>query len=308
MVRRVLIQANIKMNFFKKHRYNLIAAFVSITLHITFVVVLSIKLNKDLFSKEKEDNQFEMEIQPEKEAPLPPQAPEKTEEAKKLVEEIMKTIDVPQPDLADRTENTSQDLGEIPLAEKADTAVAQAIEKLLEALTTPPPPVEDSIIKKEIQEMQKAKEQILTDKRRKEDDRRFLIDNYRTIRNFKKVYPYATKTKLVIDSLNDKLASVTDPRQRRILIKKTEKALFQQFEKDVRNMSFSQGKLLLKLIARETDQSAYDLIKTYKGTIPATFWYGVGLLFRENLKVKYDSLGEDAILEKIVIKYKQGKL
>jgi len=73
-------------------------------------------------------------------------------------------------------------------------------------------------------------------------------------------------------------------------------------------MSTSQGKLLLKLIARETNQSAYGLIKTYKGAIPATFWYGVGLIFHENLKAQYDSIGEDAQLEKIVQKYKMGKL
>ncbi|MDP4269083.1 MAG: DUF4294 domain-containing protein [Bacteroidota bacterium] len=296
------------MNFFRRNRYNLIAAFVSIALHVTFVVVLSFKLNKELFSKEDEDNQFELQLQPEQENPLPPQPQQKTEETKKLVEEMMKTIDIPQPDLTDKTENTSQDLGEIPLAEKKDTAVAQAVEKLLEALTTPPPPVEDSIIKKEIQEMQKAKEQILTDKRRKEDDRRFLVDNYRTIRNFKKVYPYAIRTRQVIDSLNKKLATITDNRLKKQMIKQKEKELFNQFEKEVRNMSFSQGKLLLKLIARETDQSAYDLIKTYKGKVPATFWYGVGLLFRENLKMDYDSTGEDALLEKIVVKYKQGKL
>ena len=73
-------------------------------------------------------------------------------------------------------------------------------------------------------------------------------------------------------------------------------------------MSTSQGRLLLKLISRETDQTAYGLIKTYKGGIPATFWYGVGLLFHENLKMQYDSLGEDAQLEKIVQRYKMGKL
>jgi len=84
--------------------------------------------------------------------------------------------------------------------------------------------------------------------------------------------------------------------------------LFDQFEKDVRNMSTSQGKLLLKLIARETNESAFGLIKTYKGAIPATFWYGVGLIFKENLKMGYDSIGEDAQLEKVVKKFKLGKL
>lgn len=295
------------MNFFKEQRYNLIAAFVSIALHVIFVVVLSINLNKQLFSKDNEDNEFEIQLEQDKEIPLPPENQQKIEESKKLVEEITKEADVTEQLLeATETENKTQDLGEIPLTENADTVVAQAIQKLLEAVQTPA--IDDSIVKNEIQENQNIKEQILTDKRRRDDDRRFLIDNYRTIRNFKKVYPYAAKTKQVIDSLNIKLASISDVHLRKQLIKKTEKELFGQFEKDVRNMSFSQGKLLLKLIARETDQSAYELIKTYKGKLPATFWYGIGLLFHENLKIKYDSLGEDALLEKIVVKYKQGKL
>ena len=60
--------------------------------------------------------------------------------------------------------------------------------------------------------------------------------------------------------------------------------------------------------SRETNESAFGLIKTYKGGIPATFWYSVGLIFQEDLKAKYDSTGEDALLEKIVKKYKQGEI
>ena len=96
--------------------------------------------------------------------------------------------------------------------------------------------------------------------------------------------------------------------EKRKLIRKTEKELFGQFEKDVRKMSYSQGKLLLKLIARETNESAFGLIKIYKGGIPATFWYSVGLVFQEDLKAKYDSTGEDALLEKIVRKYKESDI
>jgi len=139
------------------------------------------------------------------------------------------------------------------------------------------------------------------------EDWEFIRNNYRAIQNIRRLYPYVLKTKEIINNLNAKLATMTDGRQKRQLIKQTEKELYGQFEKDVRNMSYSQGKLLLKLLARETNQTAYGLIKTYKGGIPATFWYGVGLLFHENLKARYDSLGEDAVLEKIIQKHKLGK-
>ncbi len=126
--------------------------------------------------------------------------------------------------------------------------------------------------------------------------------------SLKKIYPYVQKTKEIVAKMNLQLAKTKDQKEKRRLIKQTEKELFAQFEKDVRNMSTSQGRLLLKLISRETSQSAYGLIKTYKGGIPATFWYGVGLLFHENLKMQYDSLGEDAQLERVVQRYKLGKL
>jgi len=108
--------------------------------------------------------------------------------------------------------------------------------------------------------------------------------------------------------MNTQLATIKEDQEKRKLIKKTEKELFSQFEKDVRKMSYSQGKILLKLIARETNETAYSLIKTYKGGLPADFWYTVGMVFQENLKTKYDSLGEDAMLEKVVKKYKNGEL
>ena len=92
------------------------------------------------------------------------------------------------------------------------------------------------------------------------------------------------------------------------LIKQTEKQLFGQFEKDVRKLSYTQGKLMLKLISRETNETTYGLIKNYKGGLTASFWYTVGLVFQEDLKAKYDSIGEDKKLETVVKKFKKGDL
>jgi len=192
--------------------------------------------------------------------------------------------------------------------EKADSVLIAELKKEIQDIKNMTPPDSlptEPVQKKDVQPAQKATADM---KINSAEDRKFYSDNFRAIMAFKKVYPYVQKTKDIVTRMNIQLAKVKDNSERRKLIKQTEKELFAQFEKDVRSMSTSQGKLLLKLIARETNQTAYGLIKTYKGAIPATFWYGVGLFFHENLKMQYDSLGEDAQLEKIVQKYKTGKL
>jgi|GEM_PF-597924 len=144
--------------------------------------------------------------------------------------------------------------------------------------------------------------------RKRREQLEFYSKNRRSIYNFKKVYPYALKTRMVVDSINKILATMTDEKAKNELIKKTEKELFDRFQKDVFSMSTTQGKVLIKLISRETGKTSYELIKEYKGGIPANFWYGIGRLFGENLKDHYDKAGQDSILEVIVQKYLSNEL
>lgn len=136
----------------------------------------------------------------------------------------------------------------------------------------------------------------------------FYKKNYKNIRNFKKVYPYALKTREIIENLNAQLAVMTNESEKRKLISKTEKMLFDEYEAAVRTMSTSQGKLLLKLIARETNKTGYDIIKEYKGAFSASFWYGVGKIFGTDLKTEFNKAQEDSLLENIVDKYKNNEL
>jgi len=73
-------------------------------------------------------------------------------------------------------------------------------------------------------------------------------------------------------------------------------------------MTTSQGKLLLKLIARETNKTGYDIIKDYKGGFTASFWYGVGKIFGTDLKTQFHKEKEDSIIENILTKYKDKEL
>lgn len=140
------------------------------------------------------------------------------------------------------------------------------------------------------------------------DKYQYYLKNFKNIRNFRKVYPYALKTKALIDSLNYQLSIMTSESEKKILIKVTEKKLFQQYESAVRSMTSSQGRLLLKLISRETNKTGYEIIKGYRGALPATFWYGVGKVFGTDLKSEFHKEKEDSVIENILSKYNNNDL
>jgi hypothetical protein len=73
-------------------------------------------------------------------------------------------------------------------------------------------------------------------------------------------------------------------------------------------MNIAQGRLLIKLINRETQNTSYDLIKDYRGKITAAFWQGVARIFGTNLKEEYDPYGDDAVIERIIQEIEAGRL
>ena len=124
----------------------------------------------------------------------------------------------------------------------------------------------------------------------------------------RRVYPYTLIVRVKLDEVNADLEKITDERERRRYIKKFEDELFREYEDDMRSLTFAQGKLLIKLIDRETQNSSYDLIKKYAGSITAAFWQGVARIFGTNLKAKYDPDGEDAMVERIIYEIENGYL
>src|SRR5574344_94916 len=132
-------------------------------------------------------------------------------------------------------------------------------------------------------------------------------DYYRTVYNFKKVYPYALLAKKIILETDSTLANSNySRRERSKYIKQYEKRLFKEFEKPLKNLSFSQGRLLLKLIDREVGQTSFYIIKGYKGTLTAGFWQFVAKIFGSDLKKPYDKYGEDKVVEELVKMYYNG--
>lgn len=114
------------------------------------------------------------------------------------------------------------------------------------------------------------------------------------------VYPIAKLAAVKLREYNSVYSSFKSERERKDYIKKIEKDLFSEFEAQIRRMSVSQGRILIKLIDRETNQSSYEIIKEFKGGFSAFFWQGIARIFGHNLKSEYDAANEDRMIEYIV--------
>jgi hypothetical protein len=120
------------------------------------------------------------------------------------------------------------------------------------------------------------------------------------INNIKKVYPYALIVRKKLNQVNEDLKSISDKKTRKEYIKNVEKDVFAEYEDDMREMTITQGRLLIKLIDRETQNTSYTLIREYRGKFTAAFWQGIARIFGTNLKEEYDPFGEDALIESII--------
>jgi len=130
----------------------------------------------------------------------------------------------------------------------------------------------------------------------------------RLVNNLKKVYPYALVVRARLEQINAALEGIPDDKQRKKYLRQIEKDVFGEYEDDIRDMTISQGKLLIKLIDRETLNTSYELIRQYRGGFSAAFWQSIARIFGSNLKAEYDPYGEDAIMEIILREIEAGKL
>jgi hypothetical protein len=130
----------------------------------------------------------------------------------------------------------------------------------------------------------------------------------RLIYNLKKVYPYALVVRARLGAINEGLVNIPDERDRKKYLRKAEKDIFGEYEDDVRDMTITQGRLLIKLIDRETLNTSYELIRQYRGNISAAFWQGIARIFGTDLKAEYDPFGEDAVMEIVLKELEKGNL
>ena len=122
----------------------------------------------------------------------------------------------------------------------------------------------------------------------------------------KKVYPIAKLAAKKVGEYNKIYLSFKSERERKDYVKNIEKELFAEYEPEIRSMTISQGRILIKLIDRETGKSSFEIIKEFKGGFSAFIWQSVARIFGHNLKSEYDAANEDRMIEYIIWQIDQG--
>lgn len=181
------------------------------------------------------------------------------------------------------------------------SAVAQAQKKDTSEITLGVVQGNDTTIHKEIKQVVVFPEREFKNKRQRRRYTRYIL-------KVKKVYPVAVEARELLKKYEPQYYALDNQRDRRKLMKNLEKELFAEHKEELKKWSISDGRILLKLINRETDRTAYNLIKDFRGDVSALFWQGIARIFRNDLKDEYDPEDEDKILEEIVSMIELGYL
>lgn len=126
-------------------------------------------------------------------------------------------------------------------------------------------------------------------------------------RNIIKVYPIALAISDLVNKVDAKMQNAPSDFKRKRYMKKLERDLKKHHKKDIMSLTMSQGRVLIKLVYRETDNSVYDLIKDHRNSGLATFWFAIGKVFRMDIRNDYDPKKEVAI-EQIIREIDKGQL
>jgi len=130
----------------------------------------------------------------------------------------------------------------------------------------------------------------------------------RLIYNIKKVYPYAKLAGQRLKYYKTILDTIPTEKARKLFIKKAQKELENQFGDEIKDLTYSQGKILIKLIYRETGNSTFDIVKELRGGFTAFIWQALAKIFGYDLKSNYDPAGSDQTIEQIVLMIEAGAI
>ena len=130
----------------------------------------------------------------------------------------------------------------------------------------------------------------------------------RLVRHVKKVYPYAKLAAAKMKEYEKEVLAAGSEAEKKRRMKNAEIALKNQFQDDIKKLTFKQGVILIKLIDRETGSTSYDIIKELRGSFNAILWQTVAKIFGYSLRTKYEPYGRDKDIEDIVRKIEKGEL
>lgn len=131
---------------------------------------------------------------------------------------------------------------------------------------------------------------------------------WKTVRDVKKTLPYAKIVYKTLIEAYEYIETLPTEKEKQAHLKLMEKEIYKQYMPVLKKFTLSQGKMLIKLINRECNQSSYGLIKAFLGSFRAGFWQTFGRLFGVTLKTDWDPEGKDAMIERICVLVEEGVL
>ncbi len=139
-------------------------------------------------------------------------------------------------------------------------------------------------------------------------DNRQAAAYMRLVRNVKKVLPLAKEANKIIIETYEYLETLPDDKARQKHMKLVEKEIVEAYKPKMKRLTYSQGKLLIKLIYRECNSTSYDIVKAFLGPVRAGFWQAFSAIFGASLRKGYDPDGTDRLTERVVLMVEAGQI
>ena len=131
---------------------------------------------------------------------------------------------------------------------------------------------------------------------------------WKLVRDVKKTLPLAKEIRRAVMETYEYMETLPDTKSRERHMKAVEKGLKEQYTARMKKLTFSQGKLLIKLVNRECNQSSYQLVKAFMGPFKAGFYQTFAALFGASLKKEYHPEAEDKLTERVVLLVENGQI
>ena len=139
-------------------------------------------------------------------------------------------------------------------------------------------------------------------------NKREMTKYYKLIRDVKKVLPIANEVNRAIIETYEYMMTLPTEKERQKHMKAVEKSLKEQYTPRMKKLTFAQGKLLIKLVDRQTHSTGYELVKAFLGSFRAGFYQAFASLFGASLKKEYNPTGDDALTERVILMVESGQL
>jgi hypothetical protein len=131
---------------------------------------------------------------------------------------------------------------------------------------------------------------------------------YKLVRDVKRTLPISKEVKQVFLETYEYIQLLPNGKSRQKHIQAVEKGVKEQYAARMKKLTFSQGKLLIKLIDRECNQTSYDLIRVFMGSFKAGVYQTFAKAFGASLKKEYDPQGEDWLIERVILMVESGQI